>query len=216
MAEQAIVEEFKKLFQDQQLQQQFVANQGAYVGEHFPPGCTPEDLAEGAQEALQSAGINQGAYAGYGGGPPPYSGGEAGLVSQIAYYTSVYNNTTIDDRDVAVNNQINALGDVDVNTNVASGDGAVLIDDSNLEDTGIATGANSTAAGDVEGSVAGAGGTAIGGDGTTTVEDTQIGSASAGGDVTQQQQQQDIDVDLPDPPPPPPPPNGGGDPGTPE
>jgi hypothetical protein len=211
MAEQAIVEEFKKLFQDQQLQQQFVANQGAYVGEHFPPGCTPQDLAEGAQEALQSSGINQGAYAGYGGGAPPYTGGEAGLVQQIAYYTSVYNNTTIDDRDVAINNQINALGDVEVDNTVASGDGAVAFgENADLDDVGIATGANSTAAGDVDGSVAGAGGTAIGGSGSTTVEDSQIQSANAGGDITQQQQ--DVDVDLPEPPPPPPPPNGG-DPG---
>jgi hypothetical protein len=206
MADQAIVEEFKKLFQDQNLQQQFVANQGAYVGEHFPPGCTPQDLAEGAQEALQTSGINQGAYAGYGGGPPPYTGGEAGLVGQIAYYTSVYNNTTIDDRDVAINNQINALGDVDVD-NVVQGDNSANIGDvtGDYADIGQATGTNSTAAGDVEGSVAGAGGTAIGGDGTTTVDDTQINSANAGGDVTQQQQQQDIDVDvdLPEPPPPP-------------
>jgi hypothetical protein len=205
MADQAIVEEFLKLFQDQQLQQQFVSNQGAYIGEHFPPGCTPQDLAEGAQQALQSAGINQTAYAGYGGGAPPYGGGEAGLVQQIAYYTSVYNNTTIDDRDTTVNNQINALGDVDVDTNVASGDGAVAINESTLDDTGIATGDNATAAGDVEGSVAGAGGTAIGGDGTTVVDDSQIQSANAGGDVAQGQQDQDIDIDVDAPPPPPPP-----------
>src|SRR5262245_49849825 len=119
MADQAIVDEFLKLFRDQSLQQQFAANQGTYVGDNFPPGSTPEALAEGAQGALQQAGIDQGAYAGNGGGALPATGGEAGLVQQVAYYTSIYNNTTVDDRDVAINNQINALGNVEVDNNVA-------------------------------------------------------------------------------------------------
>jgi hypothetical protein len=188
MADQAIVEEFLKLFQDQQLQQQFVANQGAYIGEHFPPGCTPEDLAEGAQQALQSAGINQSAYVGYGGGAPPYGGGEAGLVQQIAYYTSVYNNQTIDDRDTTVNNQINALGDVNVETNVASGDGAVATGDITDSNVGIATGDESTAAGQAE-QVVGAGGVGVN---DSNVTDSQIGAAE--GDL----QQQDIDAAFSD------------------
>jgi hypothetical protein len=196
MADQQIVDEFIRLFQDQQLQQQFVANQGAYVGEHFPPGCTPEDLQEGAQQALQQAGINQGTYAGYGGGPPV--GGD--LAQTAAYYTSVYNNYTIDDRDTAVNNQINAIGDVNVETNVASGDGAVVVDDAGGP-VGVATGDQSTAAGVNTGQQAGAGGIAAGDD----VDQAQAGAA--GGDQTQQQQ--NIDVDYEEAPPPPPPPNGG-------
>lgn len=86
----------------------------------------------------------------------PDGGGFSAVQGAIEHYTNVYNTTYDNDQafDTSTNNNITAFGsdidlDQDIDTNIASGDGAVA----GVEDSQVQTGDGVQAGGDIEGNV---------------------------------------------------------------
>jgi hypothetical protein len=201
----SLLEFLKELLSNVQLRDYFAADPAGALEEYGLENLSPEDvhdalvLIEDNQTADFSRDYNTGQNAVQytpPPAPPVHHGGGDDHQAAIEYLNTYITNNYVDDADTIVDNSVNQQIDtgggdfdqyVDIDSTVASGDGAVAAGD-DIEDSTIVTGdGNQVGDGNVagDGNVVGEGNQAVtGNDNTTSFGEGDATSTEVGGDVT--------------------------------